>query len=111
MGGGHRAVVTGSVVDVSLDGRLEHGSTVEVRAGGGESSARVGWLGARFHQLRCDARLALAAGDVVEVRSGGEVIGGFVLDPDAPRHGPSNDLLIRLTDLERTYSGNDGAST
>ena len=104
MGGGNDTGLSGAVVDVSLDGRLEHGSTVAVRVAGDEVHARVGWLGARFHQLRCDGPLAVAAGDTVEVRAGTERIDAVVLDPDAPRHGPSNDLLIRLTDLERTYS-------
>ena len=103
--------MSGPVIDVSLDGRLEHGSTVEVRAGGAAAPARVGWLGARFHQLRCEAPLGVAAGDAVEVHGGGAAVPGVVLDPQAPRHGPSNDLLIRLTDLERSYAGDQLGQT
>ncbi len=108
MGGGDRTGVSGAVIDVSLDGRLEHGATVDVRVADEQSRARVGWLGARFHQLRCETPLATSAGDPVEVRSGGTAITGVVLDPQAPRHGPSNDLLIHLTHLERSYSASDG---
>jgi len=92
----------GSVIDVAVDARLEHGSRVLVARGGDEAVARVGWLGGDFHQLRLDPPLALARGDRLEVRrrAGGDLLGvAVVLDPDAPRHGPSNDLLIRLRRL------------
>jgi hypothetical protein len=84
-------------LDVWLDGRLEHGTTVAVRVGDRpEVPARVSWLGGGFHQLRLDATLeGVEAQD--EVVAGGAP--GRVLDPDAPRHGPSNDLLVRLTQL------------
>jgi molybdopterin synthase catalytic subunit len=92
------------VVDVALDTRLEHGSRVLVVAGNAEAEARVGWLGGRFHQLRYHEPLTLARGDRIEVRRLGddELLGeGSVLDPNAPRHGATNDVLVRLTRLER----------
>jgi hypothetical protein len=78
--------------------RLAHGSTVTVAAAGQEAEARVSWLGGPFHQLRCRAPLPVAAGARITVD--GEHP-GVVLDPDAPRHGPGNDLLVRLTRLAR----------
>ena len=88
-------------LDVALGPvRLPHASTVEVAvaAGGGATSARVSWLGGPFHQLRCAAPLPVGAGDRIIV---GEEHEALVLDPDAPRHGPGNDLLVRLTRLAR----------
>jgi MoaE-MoaD fusion protein len=92
------------VLDVAVDARLDHHSRVLVVIGTAEAEARVSWLGARFHQLRCDEPLPAARGDRVEVRRLGddELLGeGTVLDPAARRHGPSNDVLVRLTRLER----------
>jgi selenocysteine-specific elongation factor len=69
-----------------------------------EAEARVGWLGGHFHQLRCDTALAVRRGDAVEVRRLGDdvLLGeGKVLDPAAKRHGATNDVLVRLTRLER----------
>jgi molybdopterin synthase catalytic subunit/molybdopterin converting factor small subunit len=96
----------GPVLDVSLDARLEHGVRVLVVSGHDEAVARVGWLGGRFHQLRCEEPFPAAArrGAVVEVRRLGddELLGeATVLDPDASRHGPTNDALVRLVALER----------
>jgi len=102
---GHETVAAaGSTLDVALDARLEHDSRVLVVAGGAETEARVGWLGGRFHQLRCDEPLAVVRNDRVEVRRLGDdsLLGeGRVLDPLAARHGATNDVLIRLTRLER----------
>jgi molybdopterin synthase catalytic subunit len=96
--------VASQILDVALDARLEHGSRVLVIHGTDEAEARVGWLGGRFHQLRCDTALALERGARIEVRRLGddELLGeGVVLDPAAPRHGATNDVLVRLTRLER----------
>jgi len=89
-------------LDVTLGrARLEHGTKVTVAAaGGGEiAAARVSWLGGPFHQLRLAAapasRLAVGARITVDGHP------GVVLDADAPRHGPGNDLLVRLTRLSR----------
>ena len=82
-------------LDVGLGSvRLEHASTVVVAASGGAAtSARVSWLGGPFHQLRCAEPLELADGDRISVDGHPAV----VLDADAPRHGPGNDLLVELT--------------
>jgi len=94
-----------AVLDVALhDARLEHGARVLVVHGGAEAEARVGWLGGRFHQLRLAEPLEVARGDVVEIRRlrDDELLGeATVLDPDAPRHGPTNDALVKLAALER----------
>jgi molybdopterin synthase catalytic subunit len=101
---GGAAPAATQILDVALDARLEHGARVLVVHGTDEAEARVGWLGGRFHQLRCDTPLALTRGDRIEVRRLGddELLGeGTVLDPAAPRHGATNDVLVRLTRLER----------
>jgi molybdopterin converting factor subunit 1 len=93
-----------AILDVAIDTRLEHGAQVLVVFGQAEAQARVGWLGGRFHQLRCDEPLEVAHGDTVEIRRLGddELLGeATVLDADAARHGPTNDALVRLTALER----------
>jgi molybdopterin synthase catalytic subunit len=100
------AAAPATILDVALDARLEHGSRVLVVHGHVESEARVGWLGGRFHQLRCAEPLtpAPARGDVVELRRLGddELLGeATVLDATAHRHGPTNDALVRLVALER----------
>lgn len=104
-----------TVLDVAIDARLEHGGRVLVVHGRAEAEARVGWLGGRFHQLRCDEALdpAPARGDVVEVRRPGddELLGeATVLDGAARRHGPTNDALVRLVALERGEDLRDDAS-
>jgi MoaE-MoaD fusion protein len=97
--------VAGPVLDIAVDTRLDHGSRVLVVSGTDEAAARVGWLGGRFHQLRCEEPFpALERGAVVEVRHlrSDELLGeATVLDPDASRHGPTNDVLVRLVALER----------
>jgi molybdopterin synthase catalytic subunit len=101
-----------AVLDVTLDGRLEHGSEVLVVTGSAEAEARVGWLGGPFHQLRCAEPLKVARGDRLEVRRLGDdelLAEGVVLDPQARRHGPTNDALVRLTRLARGEEV-DGAS-
>ena len=104
------APVATQILDVALDARLEHGSRVLLVHGSDEAEARVGWLGGRFHQLRCDTALVLARGDRIEVRRLGddELLGeGAVLDPAARRHGATNDVLVRLTRLERGEPAGD----
>jgi hypothetical protein len=82
-------------LDVALGPvRLEHASTVTVVASdGAATSARASWLGGPFHQLRCAEPLGLAEGARITVDGHPAV----VLDPDAPRHGPGNDLLVELS--------------
>jgi hypothetical protein len=92
------------VIDVAVDARLEHDSRVLVVRGRDEAEARVGWLGGRYHQLRLTERLDVAQGDHVELRAlrSDELLGeAVVLDPDATRHGPTNEALVRLMALER----------
>lgn len=85
-------------VDVALDdARIEHGTRVTVSHDAGQTEAVVGWLGGRFHQLRCDSPLRVVAGDRVRV---GEAV-GIVLDAQARKHGPSNDVLVRLSRILR----------
>jgi molybdopterin synthase catalytic subunit len=101
---GDDAPPAGPVLDVALDARLDHGARVLVVLGRAESEARIGWLGGGFHQLRCTEPLAVARGDVVEIRRlrDDELLGeATVLDPDASRHGPTNDALVRLVALQR----------
>jgi molybdopterin synthase catalytic subunit/molybdopterin converting factor small subunit len=100
------------ILDVALDVRLDHDARVLVVNGRAESPARVGWLGGRFHQLRLEEPLAAERGTRLEVRAlrTDELLGeAVVLDPDAPRHGPTNDALVRLLGLERGEAvGADG---
>jgi molybdopterin synthase catalytic subunit/molybdopterin converting factor small subunit len=94
----------GPVLDVALDARLEHGGRVLVVHGHDEAEARVGWLGGRYHQLRCVEPIAIPQGATVEIRRlrDDELLGeAVVLDPSATRHGPTNDALVRLAALER----------
>jgi molybdopterin synthase catalytic subunit/molybdopterin converting factor small subunit len=93
-----------TILDVALDARLDHGAHVLVVHGQAETEARVGWLGGRFHQLRCDEPLKVTQGDTLEIRRlrDDELLGeATVLDADAARHGPTNDALVRLVALER----------
>jgi MoaE-MoaD fusion protein len=105
-GSSAQGAAAGPVLDVAIDARLEHGGRVLVIFGAAEAEARVGWLGGRFHQLRCAEPLepAPARGDAVELRRLGddELLGeATVLDGDARRHGPTNDALVRMVALER----------
>jgi molybdopterin synthase catalytic subunit len=104
-----------AVLDIAIDARLDHGARVLVVFGAAEAEARVGWLGGRFHQLRCDEPLtpAPARGELVEIRRLGddELLGeATILDPAARRHGPTNDALVRLVALERGEEPRDDAS-
>jgi molybdopterin synthase catalytic subunit/molybdopterin converting factor small subunit len=92
------------ILDVAVDARLDHDARVLVVRDGAEAEARVGWLGGRFHQLRLIERLAVERHDALEIRRLGddELLGeAVVLDPDAHRHGPTNDALVRLVAIER----------
>ena len=94
----------GAILDVAVDARLEHGARVLVVHGRAEAEARVGWLGGRFHPLRCAEPLTVPRGATIEIRRLGddELLGeATVLDPEAARHGPTNDALVRLVALER----------
>ena len=96
-------------VDVALtwatpDARPESGARVGVHHGTRESAARLVELGGRFFQLRLEQQIVPAPGDRLVIRSlapPDTLGGGVVLDPDPRRHGPSRDLIARLTRLER----------
>jgi selenocysteine-specific elongation factor len=96
-------------VDVALswaapDARPEGGARVAVHHGTRETAARLAELGGRFFQLRLEQPIVPAFGDRLVIRSlapPDTLGGGVVLDPDPRRHGPSRDLLVRLTRLER----------
>ncbi|MBE2317374.1 selenocysteine-specific translation elongation factor [Solirubrobacter sp. CPCC 204708] len=96
-------------VDVALtwatpDARPDGGARVAVHHGTRESAARLVELGGRFFQLRLEEPIVPAAGDRLVIRSlapPDTLGGGVVLDPAPRRHGPSRDLLARLTRLER----------
>jgi molybdopterin synthase catalytic subunit/molybdopterin converting factor small subunit len=106
--------VAPTILDVAVDARLDHGAHVLVVHGQAEAEARVGWLGGRFHQLRCDEPLEVVRGDIVEIRRlrDDELLGeATVLDADAARHGPANDALVRLVALaERRRRGRTAAA-
>jgi selenocysteine-specific elongation factor len=92
------------ILDVELDTRIEHGARVHVHHGTRESPARIAWLGGHFHQLRCESPLIARRDDRIVIRSvapADTLGGGRVLDPNARRHGPSSDVLVRLTQLAR----------
>jgi molybdopterin synthase catalytic subunit len=100
-------------VATTTDTRLDHGTHVLVVHGQAEAEARVGWLGGRFHQLRCSEPLQVARGDTVEIRRlrDDELLGeATVLDAAAQRHGPTNDGLVRLAALERGEEPREDAS-
>jgi selenocysteine-specific elongation factor len=92
-----------------LDARLEfsdrepeHGERVHVHHGTRESPARAAWLGGSFWQLRLEQPLVPARGDRIVIRQiapPDTLGGGVILDPHPKKHGPSRDLLARLTAL------------
>src|SRR3954452_16619219 len=89
---------------ITPDARPDGGTRVAVHHGTRETAARLAELGGRYFQLRLEAPLAPARGDRLVIRSlapPDTLGGGVVLDPAPPRHGPSRDLLVRLTRLER----------
>jgi selenocysteine-specific elongation factor len=88
----------------SPDARPQPGARVGVHHGTRETAARLVDLGGRFYQLRLERELVPARGDRLVIRSlapPDTLGGGVVLDPRPRRHGPSRDLLVRLTRLER----------
>jgi selenocysteine-specific elongation factor len=88
----------------SPDARPETGARIGVHHGTRETAARLVDLGGRFFQLRLERELVPARGDRLVIRSlapPDTLGGGVVLDPQPRRHGPSRDLLVRLTRLER----------
>jgi selenocysteine-specific elongation factor len=106
--GGHDRPAPTFRIDAALafapGARPGHGERVQVHHGTREAPARLAELGGRFWQLRLEQPLVPAAGDRVVLRSiapPDTLGGGVVLDPAPPRHGPSRDLLARLTRLER----------
>jgi selenocysteine-specific elongation factor len=92
-----------------LDAQLEFderepatGDRVQVHHGTRESPGRLTWLGGRFWQLRLEQPLIAAAGDRLVVRQiapPDTLGGGRVLDPHPRKHGPSRNLVSRLTRL------------
>jgi selenocysteine-specific elongation factor len=86
------------------DARPGPGARVGVHHGTRETAARLVDLGGRFFQLRLERELVPARGDRLVIRSlapPDTLGGGVVLDPVPRRHGPSRNLLVRLTRLER----------
>jgi len=86
------------------DSRPDGGARVAVHHGTRETAARLAELGGRFFQLRLEEPIVPAYGDRLVIRSlapPDTLGGGVVLDPNPRRHGPSRDLLVRLTRLER----------
>jgi selenocysteine-specific elongation factor len=86
------------------DARPQPGARVGVHHGTRETAARLVDLGGRFYQLRLERELVPVRGDRLVIRSlapPDTLGGGVVLDPRPRRHGPSRDLLVRLTRLER----------
>ena len=84
--------------------RPEHGTRVQVHHGTREAPARLAELGGRFWQLRLEQPLVPAPGDRLVLRSVAPpdtLGGGVVLDAAPRRHGPSRELLARLSRLER----------
>ncbi len=78
------------------------GVRVQVHHGTRESPARLTWLGGLFWQVRLEQPLIAAAGDRVVIRSiapPDTIGGGRVLDPHPRKHGPSRNLVGRLTRL------------
>jgi selenocysteine-specific elongation factor len=96
-------------VDVALawaspEARPDGGARVGVHHGTRESAARLVELGGRFFQLRLEEPIVAAPGDRLVIRAlapPDTLGGGVVLDAQPKRHGPSRDLLARLTRLER----------
>jgi selenocysteine-specific elongation factor len=81
-------------------GEPETGTRVHVHHGTREAPARLTWLGGDFWQIRLEQPLIPAQDDRLVLRQiapPDTIGGGRVLDPHPRRHGPSRDLLTRLT--------------
>jgi selenocysteine-specific elongation factor len=88
------------VIDAELDLDAEHGERVQVHHGTRETPARMAWLGGSFWQLRLEQPLVPVRGDRLVIRQiapPDTLGGGVVLDALSRKHGPSRDLLSRLT--------------
>ena len=78
------------------------GARVQVHHGTREAPARLTWLGGSFWQLRLEQPLIADVGDRLVVRRiapPDTLGGGRVLDPHPRKHGPSRNLVSRLTRL------------
>jgi selenocysteine-specific elongation factor len=92
-----------------LDAELEFehsepttGVRVQIHHGTREAAARLTWLGGRFWQVRLEHPLIAATGDRIVIRRiapPDTLGGGRVLDPHPRKHGPSRNLVSRLTRL------------
>jgi selenocysteine-specific elongation factor len=93
------------LIDARLEfSEAEHGDRVQVHHGTRESPGRMAWLGGDFWQLRLEQPLIAAAQDRLVIRQiapPDTLGGGVVLDPHPRKHGPSRELLTRLTALAR----------
>ena len=92
------------LIDAALEIDAEYGDRVQVHHGTRETPARLASLGGRFWQLRLEQPLIPARGDRLVIRriSPPDTLGGgTVLDPHPRKHGPSRDLLARLSRLAR----------
>jgi selenocysteine-specific elongation factor len=90
----------------------EHGDRVQVHHGTRESPARVAWLGGSFWQLRFEQPLIVDRDDRLVIRQiapPDTLGGGVVLDPRPRKHGPSRELLSRLTALSEGRTPEDPA--
>jgi selenocysteine-specific elongation factor len=89
---------------LALEGLPSEREQVHVHHGTRETAARIVHLGEDYWQLRLQRGLLAAAGDRLVVRSTSipdTLGGGWVLDPGASRHGPSQALLERLARIRR----------
>jgi selenocysteine-specific elongation factor len=86
------------------DARPDGGARVAVHHGTRETPARLAELGGRYFQLRLEQPLVPVAGDRLVIRSlapPDTLGGGVVLDASPRRHGPSREVIARLTRFER----------
>src|SRR5207253_9425009 len=100
-------------IDAALSFEPEHGDRVQVHHGTRESPARLAWLGGRFWQIRLEQPVIPAAGDRLVVRQiapPDTLGGGTVLDAHPRKHGPSRDLLARLSRLARGEPSHGGTT-
>jgi selenocysteine-specific elongation factor len=106
---GGRAMTPTYLLDTELqftaaDDEPEHGVRVQIHHGTRESPARLAWLSGRFWQVRLEHPVVAERGDRLVVRQiapPDTLGGGAVLDAHPKKHGPSRELLVRLTALSR----------
>jgi selenocysteine-specific elongation factor len=95
------------LIDAQLefpDREPEPGDRVQVHHGTREAPARLAWLGGPFWQIRLERPLLPARGDRLVIRQiapPDTLGGGTVLDAKPRKHGPSRELLGRMTRLAR----------